>query len=253
MPRHPSAEPRERRYIRRPATEESMQSGLSGRTIVVTGGFGVLGRAVAEMAVARGARVALVDFAPVPRGYEINAERIGQVDLSEPAEAEQAMARAAEVLGGVDALLNIAGGFVWQTVSDGDPGAWDKMFRLNLKTNLAATRAALPYLVQGSDPAIVNVGANGALKAAAGMGAYAASKAGVHKLTESLAEELKGKVRVNAVLPSIIDTAQNRADMPDVDPTLWVQASELAETILFLASPAASAITGALVPVTGRV
>lgn len=226
---------------------------MQGRKIVITGGFGFLGRAVAEMAVARGSRVALVDFAPVPRDYEINAERIGQVDLSEPAEAENAMARAAQALGGVDALLNIAGGFVWQTVADGDPGNWEKMFRLNLKTNVTATRAALPYLAQSGTAAIVNVGANGALKAASGMGAYAASKAGVHRLTESLAEELKGKVRVNAVLPSIIDTAQNRADMPDADPAAWVAPAELAEAILFLASPAASAITGALLPVTGRV
>ena len=226
---------------------------MQDRKIVITGGFGVLGRAVAEMAVARGAKVALVDFAPVPRGYEIDAERIGQVDLSEPAGAEDAMARAAQALGGIDALLNIAGGFVWQTVNDGDPGNWDKMFRLNLKTCLTATRAALPFLAESSSAAIVNVGANGALKAAGGMGAYAASKAGVHKLTESLAEELKGTVRVNAVLPSIIDTAQNRADMPDADPTAWVAPAELAEAILFLASPAASAVTGALIPVTGRV
>jgi NAD(P)-dependent dehydrogenase (short-subunit alcohol dehydrogenase family) len=226
---------------------------MQDRKIVVTGGFGVLGRATAELAVARGAKVALVDFAPVPHGFEISAERIGQVDLSEPAEAEEAMARAARALGGVDALLNIAGGFVWQTVEQGDPGNWDKMFRLNLKTCVTATRAALPWLANSSAGAIVNVGANGALKAAAGMGAYAASKAGVHKLTESLAEELKGKVRVNAVLPSILDTAQNRADMPDADPAAWVQPAELAEAILFLASPAASAITGALVPVTGRV
>jgi NAD(P)-dependent dehydrogenase (short-subunit alcohol dehydrogenase family) len=85
------------------------------------------------------------------------------------------------------------------------------------------------------------------------MGAYAASKQGVMKLTESLAEELKGRVRVNAVLPSILDTKQNRADMPDADPSRWVQPSELARTMLFLASAEASAITGALVPVMGRV
>jgi NAD(P)-dependent dehydrogenase (short-subunit alcohol dehydrogenase family) len=86
------------------------------------------------------------------------------------------------------------------------------------------------------------------------MGAYAASKAGVHRLTESLAEELKDTpVTVNAVLPSILDTARNRQDMPDADPAKWVAPADLARVMLFLASPESRAITGALIPVTGRV
>ncbi|MDB5448342.1 MAG: short-chain dehydrogenase/reductase, partial [Phenylobacterium sp.] len=101
---------------------------------------------------------------------------------------------------------------------------------------------------------IVNVGANGAVKAGAGMGAYAASKAGVHRLTEALAEELKADgVTVNAVLPSILDTPTNRADMPGADFDAWVKPEDLAAVILFLASEPARAMTGALVPVTGRV
>ena len=100
----------------------------------------------------------------------------------------------------------------------------------------------------------VNVGANAALKSAAGMGAYAASKSGVHRLTESLAEELKStSITVNAVLPSILDTDQNRADMPDADPAKWVAPADLARVMLFLASPDSRAITGALIPVTGKV
>jgi len=129
----------------------------------------------------------------------------------------------------------------------------ERMFRLNLTTALNASRAALPHLKTSPEGRIVNVGANGALKAAAGMGAYAASKAGVHRLTESLAEELKGRVTVNAVLPSIIDTPANRADMPDADVTAWVTADEVAQAILWLASDAASGVTGALLPVAGRV
>jgi NAD(P)-dependent dehydrogenase (short-subunit alcohol dehydrogenase family) len=157
-----------------------------------------------------------------------------------------------EATGRIDAVLNIAGGFVWQTVSDGDAAAWDRMFALNLKTAYNASRAALPYLVETSG-AIVNVGANGALNAGAGMGAYAASKAGVHKLTESLAQEMKGRVRVNAVLPSIIDTAPNRADMPKADFSTWVKAEDLAKVMLFLASDDARDVTGVLLPVMGRV
>jgi len=123
---------------------------------------------------------------------------------------------------------------------------------MNVLTAAAASKAALPHLASGGG-AIVNVGANGAVKAAAGMGPYAASKAGVHRLTESLAEEWKGKVRVNAILPSILDTPANRADMPKADPSDWVSPAEAAAVILFLASDAASAVTGALLPVTGRV
>ena len=128
------------------------------------------------------------------------------------------------------------------------------MHALNLKTALNASRAALPWLKRSDEGRIVNVGANGALKAAAGMGAYAASKAGVHRLTESLAEELKAtSVTVNAVLPSILDTAQNRKDMPDADPSTWVRPADLARVMLFLASPESRAVTGALIPVVGRV
>jgi NAD(P)-dependent dehydrogenase (short-subunit alcohol dehydrogenase family) len=128
------------------------------------------------------------------------------------------------------------------------------MHRINLSTCLDTTRAALPHLKAASAGRVGNIGALGAIKAAAGMGAYAASKAGVHRLTESLAEETKGTgVTVNAVLPSIIDTPANRADMPDADPSKWVSPAQLAAVILFLASREAQAVTGALIPVTGEV
>ncbi len=229
---------------------------MQGRRLVITGGFGVLGRATAEAAVAKGARVALVDFAPeAPAGLKAalgeGAVLVAGADLSDPARAGAALNEAAVALGGIDALLNIAGGFVWQTLQDGDPAGWERMFRLNLATCANASRAALPHLIASGSGRIVNIGANAAMKAAAGMGAYAAAKAGVHKLTESLAEELKGRVTVNAVLPSIIDTPQNRADMPDADPSTWVSPGDLAAVLLFLASEDASAVTGALLPVTG--
>ena len=222
------------------------------RTLVITGGHGVLGRAVLEAALAEGLNVAIIDHA---RGQTApdGVLELGGVDLTDPAAAQGAMQAVAGRFGGVDALLNIAGGFVWQTVDDPAP-AWDRMYALNVTTALNATRAALPWLKQSQEGRIVNVGANGALKAAAGMGAYAAAKSGVHRLTESLAEELKTtSVTVNAVLPSILDTAQNRADMPDADPAKWVRPAELARVMLFLASPDSRAITGALIPVTGRV
>ena len=98
---------------------------------------------------------------------------------------------------------------------------------------------------------VINIGAGAAVKAGMGMGSYAASKSGVHRLTEALAEELAGtSVTVNAILPSIIDTPTNRKDMPDADTSQWVQPAAVADVILFLASPAARSITGALIPVT---
>lgn len=226
---------------------------MQGKVVVVTGGFGALGRVTAERAKAKGARVALIDHAPAPQdAFTQSCIAIHGVDLTDAAAASAAIEKIAASAGRIDALLNIAGGFRWQTLADGDAAVWDLMFARNLKTAVNASKAALPHLA-ASNGAIVNIGAAGAVKAGAGMGAYAASKAGVFKLTESLAEEMKGKVRVNAVLPSIIDTPANRADMPNADFSTWVAPADLAEVILFLASDAARAVTGALVPVTGKV
>jgi NAD(P)-dependent dehydrogenase (short-subunit alcohol dehydrogenase family) len=232
---------------------------MKGKTVVVTGGFGALGRAVAEAAAHRGASVAALDVAPqAPAGL---AERlgpdallIGGVDLSTAEGAAKAMAAVKAKYGRLDALINIAGGFRWEKVEGGDAATWDFLFALNLKTALNASKAAIPSLLESGAGRIVNVGAGSAVKAAAGMGPYAASKAAVHKLTESLAEEFKNRgVTVNAVLPSIIDTPANRADMPKANFDHWVRPIDLAAVILFLASDEAKAVTGALIPVTGGV
>lgn len=225
---------------------------MQGKVIVVTGAFGMLGCAVVERASAIGARPVLVDYASAPANLRTDPLVFGGVDLAKFDAAQDVMRRAHAAAGRIDALLNIAGGFLWGTLDEGDAAAWDILYALNLKTAVNASKAALGYLAE-TRGAIVNVGAYGALKAGAGFGAYAASKAGVHKLTEALAEELKGKVRVNAVLPSILDTEQNRRDMPKADRSKWVQPDDLAKVMLFLASDEARAITGALIPVTGQV
>jgi len=178
---------------------------------------------------------------------------LGGVDLTDAAQAKKAIDAAVAHFGRLDALVNIAGGFAFETVADGDPQTWQRMYALNVTTALNASRAAIPHLAASSAARIVNIGAMGAVQAGAGMGAYAASKAGVHRLTEALAAEFKGKITVNAVLPSIIDTAANRVSMPKADFAKWVTPRELAEVILFLTSDAASAVTGALLPVSGRV
>jgi NAD(P)-dependent dehydrogenase (short-subunit alcohol dehydrogenase family) len=226
---------------------------MDGKVIVVTGALGALGKVVAETALARGARVAGVDHAPSQVPAARNRIEIGGVDLSDAAAAKTAIEAVAAHFGRIDGLVNIAGGFAFETVVDGDPNTWQRMYALNVLTALNASRAAITHLAASGTGRIVNVGAMGALQAGSGMGAYAASKAGVHRLTEALAAEWKGKITVNAVLPSIIDTAANRASMPGADFKKWVTPQELAEVILFLVSDAASAVTGALLPVSGRV
>ena len=225
---------------------------MQDKVLVVTGARGALGKVVAEIARSRGARVAGIDYSSSQNAATPDCVEIGGVDLSDAAQAKTAVDAAAKHFGRLDALINIAGGFAFETVGDGDVKTWQRMHALNVLTALNTSRAALPHLAAFGAGRIVNIGALGALQASSGMGPYAASKAGVHRLTEALANEWKGMVTVNAVLPSIIDTAANRADMPKVDFSKWVTPQELAEVILFLASDAASGVTGALIPVGGR-
>lgn len=226
---------------------------MRDKVVVVTGGFGVLGHAVAEAALAAGAYVALPGREQKSKIAE--QERLlvlGGVDLADFAAVRQAIDTVAVRFGKIDGLANVAGGFRWQTLGDGDLTGWTDQFAMNLLTAATVTKAALPYL-RASQGAIVNVASAPAKKAGAGMGAYAASKAGVLRLTESLAEEEKNAgVRVNAILPTIIDTPRNRADMPKADFSRWVKAEDIAKAILFLLSSDAKAITGAELLIAGR-
>jgi NAD(P)-dependent dehydrogenase (short-subunit alcohol dehydrogenase family) len=226
---------------------------MDGKVIVVTGALGALGRVFVDEALARGARVAALDHAAAKAPATAKRLELGGVDLTDAAQAKKAIDAAASHFGRLDALVNIAGGFVYETVAEGDPKSWQRMYALNVLTALNTSQAAIPHLTASGHGRIVNVGAMGALQAGAGMGPYAASKAGVHRLTETMAAEFKGKITVNAVLPSTIDTPTNRRDMPKADFAKWVRPQELAEVILFLVSDAASAVTGALLPVSGRV
>lgn len=223
---------------------------LQDRVVIVTGAFGALGRAAVETFAAAGATVVAVDR--VVGSAAAGVHPAPPLDLGDLQATQSAFAEIVKRHGRIHGLVNIAGGFRWETLSDGSVDTWDLLYTMNLRTAVNACKAALPHLSAGGR--IVNVGAAGAIKAGAGMGAYAASKSGVARLTEALAEELKSRdITVNAVLPSIIDTPANRADMPDADHARWVTPQALAEVMVFLLGPRAAAVTGALIPVTGRV
>src|SRR5947209_13485311 len=162
---------------------------MDGKVVVVTGALGALGKVVAEQALARGAKVAGIDYAPSQAALAANRIEIGGVDLTDAAQARKAIDAAASHFGKLDALINIAGGFAFETVADGDPKTWQRMYALNVMTALNASRAAIPHLISSGTGRIVNIGSMGALQADSGMGAYAASKAGVHRLTEALRSE----------------------------------------------------------------
>jgi len=229
---------------------------LQGKIVAVTGGNGNLGRAIGRAALDAGATVALLDVnfgkdigtAFVPLSGNVTTHKVNLLDA---ADTQSCFER----IGRVDALCNIAGGFAMGDPVHATPDeTWTKMLDLNMKTLVNAVRAAVPGMLVRGNGKIVNVGATAALAGGANMGAYAASKSVVIRLTESMAAELKRKgINVNCVMPSIIDTPQNRADMPNVDPKTWVAPADLAAVVLFLCSDAARAVHGAAIPVVNLV
>lgn len=232
---------------------------FSARTVVITGAAGNLGRAVAQAFADRGANLALVDVRrePLISAYaeETATRMFAPTDLLDQ-QAVNAMAAAVTGrFGGIDVLCNIAGGFrMGEAVHETGDDTWNFLFDLNARTMLHAVRAVVPGMVRAGRGRIVSVGAFAAQKGAAQMGAYVASKSAVIRLTETMAAELRDKgINVNCVLPTIIDTPQNRQAMPDADPSRWVSPQDLAATIVFLASDGARAIHGAAIPLTGLV
>lgn len=218
--------------------------------VVVTGGAGVLGQAVSTAFLEAGWRVSSIDLASTA-GEFAGFTALGGVDLADPAACAAAFQRASAENGAISAVMAVAGGFVWRRFEDANWADWSRMLDINLKTSVNAVTAALPHLTGPAPRSITLIGALAAQRGAAGFAPYAASKAGVARLAEVLAEELADRgVRVNALLPSILDTPANRADMPDQSPAAWVSPAAVADAAIFLASDRARAITGALIPVT---
>ncbi len=227
------------------------------QTVVVTGAAGNLGRAVAAAFAARGASLVLVDqrrdVLEQAFGGETDRRMLSPTDLLDQAKAD-AMAKAAlDRFGRLDVLCNLAGGFrMGETVHETSDATWSFLFDINTRTLRNAVRAVVPHMLAARSGKIVNVGAYAAQRGVAQMGAYTASKSVVIRLTEAMSAELReGGVNVNCVLPTVIDTPENRAAMPDADPSRWVAPDDLASAVVFLASSAARAIHGAALPVTG--
>lgn len=230
---------------------------IDNRTVMVTGAAGNLGRAVAESFAAGGANLVLLgrDVAQLEAAFgEAGATRLFvAVDLLESAQVAAAVRSAVARFERIDVLCNLAGGFrMGQPVYKTSDDTWDFLDDLNTRTLRNMVQAVVPHMLERGGGKIVNVGAFSAQRGAANMGAYCAAKSSVIRLTEAMAAELREKnINVNCVLPTIIDTPQNRADMPKADPSRWVAPEDLAAVIAFLASDAARAVHGAALPVSG--
>jgi NAD(P)-dependent dehydrogenase (short-subunit alcohol dehydrogenase family) len=229
---------------------------LTGRVIVVTGAAGNVGSALAVLLASRGARIAAVDTAKdrveaVTAGLSGSGHlALSRYDLTDFAAAAALVAEVRSTCGRLDGVGTTVGGFAMAKLSDAELDHWEAMFSLNVKTTWNIYRAAVPMLRQAGGGALVGIGSAAGLKGAGLMAAYSATKSAVMRLTESLADELRrDRIRVNAVLPSTIDTPQNRAAMPGADMSGWVKPEEVAEVMAFLLSDQASGVTGALVPV----
>jgi NAD(P)-dependent dehydrogenase (short-subunit alcohol dehydrogenase family) len=222
------------------------------RTVMVTGAAGHVGHAVAAAFAELGANLVLLDL---KRGdlRDSDKQLLLQADLLDQESVHAAVARAVQRFRRIDVLCNIAGGFrMGPPVHETEDEDWDFLFDVNARAVLHTAKAVVPLMLQAGGGKIVNVGAYAAQRGVAGMGAYVASKSAVIRLTETMAAELREKnINVNCVLPTIIDTAENRTAMPEADVRRWVAPQDLAAGIVFLASGAARASHGAALPVTG--
>jgi NAD(P)-dependent dehydrogenase (short-subunit alcohol dehydrogenase family) len=232
---------------------------FDGKVVLVTGATGNLGQVVARKFAAQGAKLALV--ARNADDLKALADELGgdtlteAADLGDPASVDALVTRVVERFGGIDVLAHTVGGYAaGKPVHETGIDVLEKVINLNVRpVFVTGGRVAKAMVERGQGGKIVVVLAKSALKGSANSGAYTASKAAAQRIVESMAAELRdGNINVNAVLPSIIDSPQNRKDMPNADPAKWVTADDVADAILFLASPEASKLNGVSLEVFGR-
>ncbi len=226
------------------------------RTVVVTGGTGALGRALVKAFLAAGDRVVVPWIVESERNevsqlwrtaLEEGRAQLVEADVADEAGAAELARRAV----GVEVLVNAVGGFAGGTqLADTPLELFDRMYRINVRSAVATTRALLPAMVKRRTGAIINVASQAAIDTPGGLSAYSASKAALIALTRTLQNELADAgVRVNAVVPTTIDTPANRQAMPGADSSQWTPPERIAEVVLWLASDAGATVRGGLIPV----
>src|ERR1043166_5121121 len=227
---------------------------LQNKITVITGAVGNLGTATARLFQQAGAKTVLVDRSPdrVREAFKDIADSrdhwlAGGIDLSDATSLGKLIEQTLAKFSRVDALVHTVG--AWRggkPVHEADLADWDFLFNVNLRTTLLCCRAVIPQMLKQRSGKIINVASRDGLRGSAGYAAYSASKSAVLRLTESLADELKtSNINVNCIMPGTIDTPQNRAAIPNVDFSKWVEPAAIADVIAFLSSDAARAINGA--------
>jgi NAD(P)-dependent dehydrogenase (short-subunit alcohol dehydrogenase family) len=234
-------------------------SDLTGKVVMITGARGNLGSSASRAFAAQGAKLVLVDRNPGDCDALASSLHIethsDSGDLNDPAAIDAIVARAAERFGGIDILIHTVGGYeAGKPVHESDLDVLEKMISLNVRpVYVTAGRLAQHMVSRGQGGRIIVILAKAALKGQKNAAAYTASKAAALRIIESMSLELRDmNINVNGVLPSTIDTPRNRADMPNADPSKWVTAEQIANTLVFLASDAGSAVHGASIEVYGR-
>ncbi|MCB2202527.1 SDR family NAD(P)-dependent oxidoreductase [bacterium] len=232
---------------------------MSNQVVIVSGAAGGLGREVVRTFLAEGATVCALDnrhgrVSAFEEGLPGQMFLFEDIDLTDKAVGNPLAGAVHDRVGKVDVIVNTVGGFAYgETVHGLSFDTWERMIGLNVYSFLNLTGAFVPDLIEKGHGKVISVGSGASIKGSAKMGAYAAAKGALLRLTESMAAELLAYgIQVNCVLPGTIDTPKNRAEMPDADRSKWVSPRQIAETILFLSSTEADAITGATIPVFGH-
>lgn len=232
---------------------------MQDKVVLITGATGHLGHAVVQAFSERGARLVLLgrslDSLRSSFGEPGESRFFVAADLTQAEPTVQAVQTAIAHFARIDVLCHLTGGFrMGETVHETSAETWDFLLDINPRTLVNIARAVVPHMLAAGRGKIITIGATAGQRGAVRMGAYCASKASVIRLTEAMSTELKPSgINVNCVLPSIIDTPENRQAMPHADPVQWVAPAALADVIAFLASDAARAIHGVALPVTGLV
>ncbi|MGH7889749.1 MAG: SDR family NAD(P)-dependent oxidoreductase [Thermodesulfobacteriota bacterium] len=231
---------------------------LKDKVAIITGGTGALGRTVVSAFLEEGAKVVstyIVDeeLKEISSMIKNPSFVLIKSDVTKEKQVAKVVKKTLERFRKIDVLINIVGAFAYAMIQDTDERTWDLMMNINLKSTFLCSKAVLPQMIKQNYGKMINISSRPALKGSAGVGAYAASKAGVLNLTQTIADEVRDyDITVNAILPSTIDTPANRRAMPKADFSKWVKPEEIARVMIFLASDDSKPINGAGIPVYGK-